>query len=494
MDTDMANQKLKDLRVEEITVKTGADARATAQYEIDAVREKALVRKLDLRVVPILWFLFMLAFLDRTNIGNARIQGMTADLNMKGNDYNIALFIFFIPYILFEVPSNILIKRMAPSTWIALIMTLWGIATIGQGLVRNNAGLQAMRFALGLFEAGFFPGCVYLISMYYKRYELQWRLSIFFTGSILAGAFSGLLAYAIAKMDGVAGYSGWRWIFILEGIFTTIVGLCAKWFIPDWPETAKFLTHAEKELLVARLTTDVADAKMNRLDKKAVKRIFSDWKIYCGTLMYFGIVNTGYATSFFTPTIITQLGYRAEAAQVRSIPIFIVATVFCLLTAYLTDRLRHRYSFTLLGCIIATIGYSILLNQSRVPTGIQYMAIFFIVTGGYMCQPVTLAWVNNCMSGHYKRSVSSAMMVGFGNAGGIVASNIFLTSEQPGFKTGYGVSLGLVWVCAVACLVLLLGVRWENGKRERGERDWRLEDAETRDNLGDDHPRFRFTY
>ncbi|KAF7193225.1 putative transporter [Pseudocercospora fuligena] len=466
MDSHIADKRLKDLHVEEIKVKTGADARATAQYEIDPLREKALVRKLDVRVVPILWFLFMLAFLDRTNIGNARIQGMTADLNMKGNDYNIALFIFFIPYILFEVPSNILIKRMAPSTWIALIMTLWGIATIGQGLIRNNAGLQAMRFLLGLFEAGFFPGCVYLISMYYKRYELQWRLSIFFTGSILAGAFSGLLAYAIAKMDGVAGYSGWRWIFILEGIFTTVVGLCAKWFIPDWPETAKFLTHEEKELLVARLATDVADAKMNRLDKKA----------------------------FFTPTIITQLGYRAEAAQVRSIPIFIVATVFCLLTAYLTDRLRHRYTFTLLGCIIATIGYSILLNQSRVTTGIQYMAIFFIVTGGYMCQPVTLAWVNNCMSGHYKRSVSSAMMVGFGNAGGIVASNIFLTSEQPGFKTGYGVSLGLVWVCAVACLVLLLGVRWENAKRERGERDWRLEDVETRDNLGDDHPRFRFTY
>lgn len=150
---------------------------------------------------------------------------MTDDLNMQGNDYNVALFIFvrcrhqheqlhawllttdqFVPYILFEVPSNILIKRMAPSTWLALIMTLWGIATIGLGFVQNNAGLQALRFLLGLFEAGFFPGCLYLISMYYKRYELQWRFSIFFTGSILAGAFSGLLAYAIAKMDGVAGY------------------------------------------------------------------------------------------------------------------------------------------------------------------------------------------------------------------------------------------------------------------------------------------------
>lgn len=115
---------------------------------------------------------------------------------------------------------------------------------------------------------------------------------------------------------------------------------------------------------------------------------------------------------FFTPTIIAQLGYKAEQAQVRSIPIFIVATVFCVATAYLTDRLRHRYSFTLLGCVIATVGYAILLAQTHgIPAGVQYFAIFLIVTGGYMCQPVTLAWVSNCMGGHYKRSVSSAVMV-----------------------------------------------------------------------------------
>jgi MFS family permease len=114
-----------------------------------------------------------------------------------------------------QVPSNIILKKVAPSTWLAAIMFLWGIVTIGQGLVQNQAGLIAMRLLLGLFEAGFFPGCVYLISMYYKRYELQWRLNLFFCGAILAGAFSGLLAYAIANLDGLGGYGGWRWIFIM---------------------------------------------------------------------------------------------------------------------------------------------------------------------------------------------------------------------------------------------------------------------------------------
>lgn len=133
--------------------------------------------------------------------------------------------------------------------------------------------------------------------MYYKRYELQWRFNIFFTGSILAGAFSGLLAYGIAHMAGTDGYGGWRWIFILEGLVTAVVAVASKWFIVDWPEKATFLTEDEKKLLIARLSADVADAKMNRLDKPAIKRIFTDWKIWCGTLMYLGIVNTGYATS-----------------------------------------------------------------------------------------------------------------------------------------------------------------------------------------------------
>jgi len=210
MDTHIADEKLyNELRVQEKTVK--ANDRSIANYDIDPVAEKKLLRKIDLRVVPVLWFLFMLSFLDRTNVGNAYVLGMAEELNFQGNDYNVVLLLFFPCYIVFEIPSNIILKKVAPSTWLSLIMFLWGIITIGQGLITNVAGLQAMRFLLGFFEAGFYPGCIYLISMYYKRYEVQWRFSLFFTGSVLAGSFSGLLAYGISFMDGVSGYAGWRW-------------------------------------------------------------------------------------------------------------------------------------------------------------------------------------------------------------------------------------------------------------------------------------------
>ncbi|KAF2011660.1 MFS general substrate transporter [Aaosphaeria arxii CBS 175.79] len=465
------------------------DTRGT---NIDPVAEKKLLRKLDLRVLPPLFVLFLMAFLDRTNIGNARIQGMTKDLKMEKQDYNIALFVFFIPYILFEVPSNLIIKKLAPSTWLSIIMVLWGISTIGMGLVHTFGGLVAMRALLGFFEAGLFPGCIYLISMYYKRFELQWRMTLFFTASIIAGGFSGLLAFAIAKMAGTAGYNGWRWIFIIEGLMTFVIGVLAKFWVPDWPETAKFLTEDERALLVARLSSDSGDAVMNRLDKRAAKRIFRDPKIYLGTLAYFGIVNTGYAGSFFIPTIVTELGYTASAAQVRSIPIFVVATVTAVATAWLTDRMRHRYTFCMAGLVVASIGYILLLNQQNLSTGVKYFALFLIVPGGYMTQPVTLAWMSNLMSGHYKRSVSSAMQIGFGNIGGIVASNVFLQSEAPTYRTGYGVSLGLLWICGAACTSLFFLAKRENKKRERGERDWRLTEPDS-DNLGDDHPHFRLT-
>lgn len=192
------------------------------------------------------------------------------------------------------------------------------------------------------------------------------------------------------------------------------------------------------------------------------------------------------------PTIVKELGYKSSQAQVRSIPIFIVATVTAILTAWLTDRARHRYWFCIAGLIISSIGYIMLLAQHSLSAGVKYFALFLIVPGGYITQPVVLVWLSNLVSGHYKRSVSSAMQVGFGNLGGIVASNVFFQSEAPLYRTGYGVSLGMLWICGMACTALFFLVKWENGKRERGERDGRLQEVDA-DNLGDDHPLFRLT-
>ncbi|KAL4934718.1 major facilitator superfamily domain-containing protein [Aspergillus undulatus] len=471
-------------------LKTGS----TTSLPLDPAIERSVVRKCDLHVVPILTVLFLFAFLDRINIGNARILGLEEELGMEGHQYNIALFVFFIPYILFEVPSNMLLKRIKPSWWLSGIMAAWGVVTVCQGVTGSFAGLVVCRVLIGALEAGFMPGSVYLINMYYRRHELQWRLNFFFSASIFAGAVSGFLAYAIANMDNIAGYKAWRWIFILEGLATILVAVTAKFIIVDWPESATFLTDEERAVLLARLAEDQGEAQMNRLDKKSMKRTFSDPKIYLGPIMYFGIVNTGYAVSFFTPTILSQLGWTSIRAQVMSIPIYVVAMIITLSTALLSDYLKHRYFFTLAGCLIATTGYILLLAQSTIPVGARYFALFAITGGGYLTQPILMGWLSNNMAGHYKQSIASAMQIGFGNCGGLVASNVFFDGEAPGYRTGFGVSLGMTWICGVSCALFLTYLVRENRARQRGERDWRLELGEERGNLGDDHPRFRFTY
>lgn len=211
--------------------------------------------------------------------------------------------------------------------------------------------------------------------------------------------------------------------------------------------------------------------------------------------MYMGIVNTGYSTSFFIPTILNQLGWTAVRAQILTIPIYVAAFIIAVVTAVCTDRLRHRYAFIMVGILISTIGYVILLTQKQAPVGAKYFALYLVVIGAYVAQPVVLVWVTNNMGGHYKRSISSAMQVGFGNIGGIIASNIYITKEAPLYVSGYATSLGLLWLCGLASTALLIGLSIENKRRDNGERDDRYGfPMEELENLGDDHPRFRFSY
>ena len=148
--------------------------------------------------------------------------------------------------------------------------------------VRDSLSVVSMYVQEADFAASICLGQLYIMSMYYRRHELQWRVAFLFCGCVVSGAFSGLLAYAIAHMDGVAGYSAWRWIFILEGAASVPVGILAIWLVPDWPENARFLTEEERVIVVQRVATDKRDASMNHWNKKTAIRVFTDVKIYLG--------------------------------------------------------------------------------------------------------------------------------------------------------------------------------------------------------------------
>lgn len=217
--------------------------------------------------------------------------------------------------------------------------------------------------------------------------------------------------------------------------------------------------------------------------------------MYASALIYLGCVNNGYGLSFFIPTILEQLGWTSIKAQVYSIPIYALSAVVALGTAFLSDRLQHRYLFCMLGVCINSAGYIVLLAQTHLPVVVRYVAIYMIIVGGYITQPITLVWINNNLGGHCKKGIGAALQIGLGNLGGVVASNIYIPSQAPTFPVGYGTSLALVCITAIGCTIFLVGLIVENRKRERGERDYRYHFSKAKqDNLGDADPRFRFVY
>ncbi|KAL9625386.1 MAG: hypothetical protein Q9160_000449 [Pyrenula sp. 1 TL-2023] len=427
------------------------DRASSELSDINPELEKRVLRKCDLRVVPPCMLLFAVSFLDRVNIGNAKIQGLTEDLHMKGNDFNVASLMIFIPFILLEIPSNLALKRFKPSTWMSLLLFGCGIMTMCQGFVQSQSALIGVRILLGCFESGTGPGSIYLMSMYYKRYELPKRL---------------------------------------------VLGILLKFWMPEWPEEAGFLDDEERAGLLRRLRADHdSEARMDRLDGPARKRCLYDYKIWLSGFIFLAILNITYGTAFFIPTILTQLNWKALKAQYMSIPIYATGAMFCVIASYASDYLKRRYLFVMLGGLASCIGFIILLCQTSVSVDVRYAAVFFLVSGAYVMQPLSVAWLMNNVGGHYKRGIASAFQIGFGNFGGIIASNIFLTNQAPRFTTGYGVGLGLLIFGMILATVMVVMMKMENDRRNRGLRDDRYNlPKDEVDNLGDDHPAFRFNY
>jgi MFS family permease len=425
------------------------------------------MRKIDLRVIPFLCILYLLAFLDRVNIANAKAFLLIEDLGLKKVEYNTALTIFFVPYIVFEIPSNILLKKLKPNVWLSGCMFLFGAVSIAQGFVQNYGGLLATRFFLGLFEAGMFPGCFYLIGMWYKRSEAQRRYSFFFSSTTLAGAFGGLLASAIGKMQGIRGYNGWRWIFILEGVLTCVVAIAFYFLIPCFPEDAKWLNQEEREYVKARLQADQGrSAAERKITVRDVGRVFKDYKVILGGFMYFGMIVPAYGYAFFAPSIVKTFGYSPIESQLHSVPPWACAFAFSMAIAFASDIARHRFVFTIAPICVAVAGFAILLGVHD-NNKVQYGGMFLVAMGAYSAMPVIVCWFNMNLGGHHRRAVGTAWQVGFGNIGGIIATYAFLDTEAPRYTKGYAICLAFLCLSGLSCCMYAVAVTAANRKRDK---------------------------
>ncbi|KAI0374113.1 MFS general substrate transporter [Pilatotrama ljubarskyi] len=313
----------------------------------DADTERRLLRRLDMRVIPASMFLYFLCCLDRFNIGNAKIlnsetgDSLVQSLRLTDQQYLIALMIFFVAYAIFETPSNYLLKKYKPSRWLAFLMFGWGAMTIIIAASRNFAGLVALRFLLGAFEAGLFPGIVYCLTFWYKPNERAVRIALIVACATLGGAFGGAIAYGVGRINGACGLEAWRWLFIFEGVPCCICAFVVYFVFPDYPETVSWLSPEERSLATERIR-GVASLGHHELTWAEARDTLVDWRLYAHYLLFVAF-SVGFASmSQFAPTIVQGLGYEGLSAQLFTVPPYAIAFFVCVAVAWASDRYEMR--------------------------------------------------------------------------------------------------------------------------------------------------------
>lgn len=416
--------------------------------------------------------------IDRANIGNAKIEGLTEDLKLSGQQYNTCQSIFFVTYILFEIPCNMVLQKYfknRPSWWIALLTVLWGLCMTLHGVVNNYGGMIAVRLALGIPESGFFPGAVAIVSGWYPRHMLNSRIAIFYTASALAGAFSGLLAFAIAKLGGVGGIAPWRWIFLLEGGATVALGLVVPFLLPDTPANSSWLTEEEKRYFAITTaaqdnSTSGAHESTEHVSKlKILWSVLTDWQLWVQGVVYWSNTVCSYSMKFTLPTIIKTMGFSSSNAQLLTIPPYVVGSVTACLAGIYSDRFRRRMPFIVCSQIAIIAAFIIILpirNDIKKYMGPAYFALCVVCGGTYPIGPGCNSWTANNLAGPAKRAMGVALLISWANVGGIVGGMIYMDKEKPGFTSGYVGSLAFAVGGVVAALFLEFMYMRINKKRD----------------------------
>ncbi|KAL5116161.1 hypothetical protein ACEQ8H_005937 [Pleosporales sp. CAS-2024a] len=476
---------------------------ATDQYghallEFDAKAEARLRRKIDLYIVPTVALLYLFCFIDRANIGNARLAGFEKDLKLKGYDYNLVLSVFYISYIVFEIPSNIACKWIGPGWFIPSISLCFGIASFGTAFVHNRHSAAGVRFILGIFEAGMLPGIAYYLSRWYRRSELALRLSLYIVMAPLAGAFGGLLASAILTLDSFGSLKRWRMIFAIEGIVTCLLSLVAFFILTDRPETARWLSQEEKDLAIARIKSErVGQSEvLDRMDKKKTMRGILN-PVVLSTAFIFLLDNiTVQGLAFFAPTIVRTIYPKntVVSQQLHTVPPYVVGAFFTVLIPYISGRIDRRTILFTCSAPLMMMGYIMFLASQS--AHVRYGATFLIASGAFSFGALCNAHASANVVSDTARASAIGTVVMMGNVGGLISTWSFLPFDGPHYRIGNGLNLATSSTILVLSVLLLWWMKRSNKKRESVNVDQELagKSAGEIEHMDWRHPSFRWKY
>ncbi|KAK5943519.1 hypothetical protein PMZ80_004527 [Knufia obscura] len=435
-----------------------------------ATKEKALLRRIDIRMMPMMMIIYLLPdvlnYLDRNNIATARLGNFEADIGLVGTQYNTIISIFFVGYILTQIPTNMILDKVRPSIFLPTIMCCWAVVSASTGAVQNYSGMIALRFLLGFVEAPFFPGALFLFSSWYTKKELAARISILYAAGQMAGAFGGLLGSAImGGMDGKAGLADWRWLFIIEGSATIPMAVVACFVLPDYPATTKWLSDEERKLAVLRIAEEANEEDDHKVSALAgLKMAFADPALYLVWFMQLGLNTAASFTNFF-PTIVATLGYPQTETLLLSAPPYAFAAILGICNSWHSVRTRERWLHIVWPQVFCSVGF--IISACTLNIAARYTATFMMMSvyGSFGC---ILSWVSTTLPRpSSKRAVAYAVVNAGSNLASIYASYFYPKSQGPRYWQANVANVAFSAMCIFLATVLRFYLSWRNKKLDR---------------------------
>ncbi|EXJ68747.1 uncharacterized protein A1O5_08541 [Cladophialophora psammophila CBS 110553] len=448
----------------------GTDVRTTLPKSKE---EKALVRKADILILPLLSGSILFAYLDRGNIGNARIMGLQEDINLSNGQYFNCLMMFFLGYMLVEFGAGLLLRIFPPRFVIGGAILCFGTVACCMAAVKGYAPLMILRVLLGLAEGTGYNVYLYT-SLWYKPYELSKRTAAVYGMSPLAGAFSGLFAYGVQRnLDGAKGYHAWQWLFIIEGVLTIAWALLIIAILPALPDTVAakgsfIFPHEGERRIIAQRMREGQNTEGSKIRLHQVWIGLKDPKLYLGSLMIggLGIIVGGF--SVFLPTFIKEFGFSSLQTQLYSIIPYAFGFVSLVFMGFVSDYLKHK-AWIIFGCFcVVGAGYVVLLATTN---KVALMAgLCIILTGLYPGVIVSVAWINTMHGGFTKRALAIWFSQIFIQGYSIIASQVYTT--PPRFYKGHGVGISLCALAMISTAALYVIMKRANTQREQRARDF----------------------
>ncbi|KAL4807703.1 major facilitator superfamily domain-containing protein [Aspergillus unguis] len=438
------------------------------------VEEQQVVKRFDRRLVPFLALLYLLSFLDRSNIGNAKIAGLTEDLHLSSSQYEWLLTAFYITYILFEWMT--LLYRVFPAhVYISLCVAGWGLIASFQSLANSFGSMVFLRALLGISEAAFGPGVPFYLSLFYKREELAFRNGLFISAAPLASSFASSLAWVIVKSSSEGPIAPWRALFLVEGFPSVIVAVFAWFMIPDSPGTANFLEPRQR--MVAQMRMGDAGRSeyrvpghRKRFNWSEVRKTLADPTAYITALMFF-CCNVAFSSMpVFLPTIIQDMGYSSTSSQALSAPPYLFAFITVLLTSYMSDKTRTRSPYLIAHSLISCLSYLTIavtgLFHSYLPENfhilIRYLAVYPATAGFFSAITLIITWSMDNRVDKEGKGASVAILNVVGQCGPLLGTRLYPAESGPWYISGMSVCAGFMSLVTVLAILLRVLFQREN--------------------------------